>query len=287
MDREGDTYETLHALKSRESDFVIRSSHDRCIVEEGPSHLRERLDELEYTVSRTVKLSRRGGRKATKGGTRKPSKIHPPRDKRDATLQVAACEITFARTVAAGPKLSKTLTLNVVRVREPSPPDGQQPVDWILLTTLDISTQEKIEEVVDIYRARWLIEEFFKALKTGCGFEKRQLESLHALLNALAVLSPIAWRLLRMRSLSREEPSRPASDVLTPTQLEILRRVPSKPIRTDATVHDAFLAVARLGGFLDRNGRPGWRTLGLGFEELLTLERGYLAAANAGICDQS
>lgn len=66
------------------------------------------------------------------------------------------------------------------------------------------------ERVVDIYRMRWLIEEYFKALKTGCAIEKRQLESKHALVNALAVLIPIAWRLLRLRALARENASAPA-----------------------------------------------------------------------------
>jgi hypothetical protein len=287
MDREGDAYETLHALHTRSQDFVIRSNHDRCIMGEGASRLRERLNALEYTVFRTVPLSKRKGGKSTEGGKRRASKTHPPRDGRDATLQISACEVTIKRTVAAGPELNETLTLNVVRVTEPFPPEGEEPVDWVLLSTLDISTKENVEEIVDIYRQRWLIEEFFKALKTGCSFEQRQLESFGALVNALAIFGPIAWRLLRLRSMSRTEPDRPASDAFTPVQLEILQRVPKKPISPQATVQEALYAVARLGGFLDQNGQPGWRTLGLGFQELLTLERGYFAARSTARHDPS
>jgi hypothetical protein len=47
---------------------------------------------------------------------------------------------------------------------------------------------------VDCYRGRWTIEEYFKALKTGCQYERRQLETAHSLLNALAILAPVAWR---------------------------------------------------------------------------------------------
>ena len=92
-----------------------------------------------------------------------------------------------------------------------------------LLTTEPIDTVEQIVRIVDWYRTRWLIEEFFKALKTGCAYEKRQLESLPTLLVALALLAPIAWRLLLLRHLSREPPATAATVALTPRQLQVLR----------------------------------------------------------------
>jgi len=68
---------------------------------------------------------------------------------------------------------------------------------------------------------RWTIEKYFKALKTDCQYEKRQLESAHSLLNALAILAPVAWRLVLLRHLARNAPKRSASDALTPTELEV------------------------------------------------------------------
>jgi DDE family transposase len=72
------------------------------------------------------------------------------------------------------------LTLNVVRVWEPKPPRGAPAVCWMLYTSEPIDTAEQLLTIVDQYRSRWVIEEFFKALKTGCAFEKRQLESYRA-----------------------------------------------------------------------------------------------------------
>ena len=70
-----------------------------------------------------------------------------------------------------------------------------------------------------------MIEEFFKALKTGCAFEKRQIESLHTLENALAIFVPIAWILLRLRSIARDYPDLPATFVLEPVEVTVLQRM--------------------------------------------------------------
>ena len=82
---------------------------------------------------------------------------------------------------------------------------------------------DQITSVIDIYRKRWLIEEYFKAIKIGCGFEKRQLESKKALLNAMAFFSPIAWQMLRLREMQRSYPQELASRVLNSNQIEVLR----------------------------------------------------------------
>jgi hypothetical protein len=71
-------------------------------------------------------------------------------------------------------------------------PKGEQAIEWYLVTNEPIGTTEQVAAIVDAYRARWVIEELFKALKTGCQIEKRQLESYEALRNALALFLPIA-----------------------------------------------------------------------------------------------
>ncbi len=126
-----------------------------------------------------------------------------------------------------------------------------------------------MEAIVDAYRARWLIEEWFKALKTGCAHENRQLESLDALLTAFGLLAPVATRLLALRWNARNGPTQPASTILSDDEISCLRllekrkrrRLPARP-----TVADALLAIARLGGFLTQNKTPGWLVLGRGWE---------------------
>jgi hypothetical protein len=159
----------------------------------------------------------------------------------------------------------------------------------MLITNEPTETVAQIFAVVDSYRARWVIEEYFKALKTGCAFEKNQLESRRTILNYLAVLAPVAWQLLLLRSLARDAPSSPADAALSKVQIEVLKAVAKKPLSPEPTVEEAFLAVAALGGHLKRNGPPGWQTLGKGFHDLLLFEAGWRAHASQSPpgCDQS
>ena len=168
-------------------------------------------------------------------------------------------------------------------LQELDTPEGEVPVEWHLMTTLPVDTPEQVVEVVDTYRGSWMIEEYFKALKTGCSFQKRQLESYHALTLAMAVLAPVAWIMLRLKTLQREAPDLPATKVLTRTQLIIPREIARDPFPENPTVKDAFFAIARKGGFLKHNKSPEWQTPGAGFEKLLIMESaGFLKER----CDQ-
>ena len=159
-------------------------------------------------------------------------------------------------------------------------PEGQEPVEWLLFTTEPVDTAEAIARVVDFYRTRWVVEEFFKALKSGCIYEERQLESRRALLNALAIFLPIACHMLWLRSRAHYAPDEPATEVLTLTQILVLRAVARRPIPKSPTARDVLLAVAGLGGHLKNNGEPGWASIRHGLERLLDFEIGWQAARN-------
>lgn len=263
MDREADSFELFERLIGGQHRFVIRLAHDRKL--QGAGKLIAALDGATVVDTREVTLSARVGHSAPSS-----RKIHPPREQRVAKLAVSAMQV-----VVQGPQQKgSSLALNIVRVTELDAPPGCESIEWRLATTEPIDTPEQVLAVVDAYRARWRIEEFFKALKTGCAMEKRQLGSLHALLNALALLIPIAWNLLRMRVLARYEKS--ASQVLTPTQIDVLRASTKIALPAQLSVRAALLAVAALGGHLKRNGEPGWIVLGRGYERLVVLERGWL-----------
>jgi hypothetical protein len=142
----------------------------------------------------------------------------------------------------------------------------------VLATLEPIDTPRRIEQVVDFYRARWVIEEFFKALKTGCAYEKRQLESARALVNALAVFVPVAFRLLYLRSLARQAPDTSARKLLSEAQLQVLRATSKRALPKRLTARQALAALAALGGHIKNNGHPGWLVLGRGYEKLLYAE---------------
>jgi hypothetical protein len=272
MDREADIFDLMAQAVRGGARFVIRGDKERALSNESG-----------LVKGLLPKTKPRDYREA-EVGTRVPKRRELIRNKpgiarkrRVAKLAVGSHTIEICRPgTSKAPE--KSLKLNLVYVWEPKPPKGEAPVDWVLFTTEPIDTKAQLNAIVDYYRARWLIEEFFKALKTGCSFEKRQLESFHALSNALAVFSAVAWRLLLARAISRAYPNARASSVLSELELHLLThrlKLPKPP----PTAQEALFAVARLGGHLKRNGDPGWQTLGRGFEKLILLEAGVRMAA--------
>jgi hypothetical protein len=206
------------------------------------------------------------------------NRSHAPRDARLAALSFSAAAIELPRPAYLQDPTPKTLTINLVQVVERNPPEGVTPVQWLLYTTEPIGNAEEVARVVDIYRARWTIEEFNAALKTGCAFEARQFESKHALLNLLALSVPVACELLALRSRARHAPTAPASEVLRPAQIQVLRAFSKRHKMPDSpTVRDGLLAVAGLGGHMKNNGEPGWNVLMRGMRTLLDYEVAWVA----------
>jgi len=280
-DREGDSYAFLAPMADKGRTFVVRVHHDRKVgdpedLAEQWVPLRERVSGLKGRLEREVALSRRKGSRAPR-----ENKAHPPRKARLANLCFTATTVVLNRPRYLHDPIPKTLTLNVVHVSEPNPPPDEPAVDWLLFTTLPTDTEKQVAEVVDNYRARWTIEEFNKALKTGCAYESREFETLHALLVVLVISIPIACELLWLRSRARTQPNAPATDVLTPRQIEIVRQMGSRRLPSRPTARDALWAVAGLGGHQKRNGEPGWLVLYRGMEKLLMYEAGYEAGLKA------
>jgi hypothetical protein len=274
MDQEADDYDLLAALQQAHLRYVIRACPTRQTAETKLS-VRTVLARQPGTVFRTVPLSPRPPRQAVQSRGR-----HPARAERLATLDVRWSSVTLPRRQYNETAL-RTVTVRAIHVVEPAPPAGEAPIEWMLFTSEPVHSLADATAVVDHYRARWLIEEYFKALKTGCAFEKRQLTSLRALLRALAIFIPMAWRLLVLRHLGRAPSPQPVGDVLDRTQLTLLRkllaqrhyRLPSRP-----TMQEAMLGVAALGGHIKNNGTPGWLVLGRGLTRLLDTEVGWRLA---------
>lgn len=273
MDQEADDYVVFATLLQHGLRFVIRA-HEGRRLRTGGDTIEDALASSEQMLFRTVRLEHRL--------KKKPEARYRKRDERDAQLSIRWGQIKLTRTKDAQSEVPE-VNLFVVRVHEPSPPEGEQAVDWTLVTSDPVTTLEDAARIVDHYRARWTIEEFFKALKTGCAIEQRQLMTYGGLTKALAVYIPIAWEMLRLRCLARAEPDAPATRILSKEDLAILRAILSVN-KTDyvwprrPTVHDVLLGIARLGGHLPRNGDPGWITIGRGFEDLNNARRVWLLA---------
>lgn len=278
MDAEADFFDLMRRLHERSSKFVIRAGQlDRCVEDDGEAkHLRDAITGLVPLMRREISLSARAIQKRTRGanGRRK----HPPRSARLASVGIGCTSVVLRKTKYTNSQ-ETAFKVNVVRVWETSPPPGEPPVDWVLFTSEPSETKADLERIVDLYRLRWTIEEYFKALKTGCALERRQMESYDALCKVLAILAPIACRLMYLRGLERTMPKAPASRAFTPIELELLQRAPAaQGCKAAKTVADALALLARLGGHLKNNGPPGWLTLGRGYEKLLLLRIGWKLA---------
>jgi hypothetical protein len=269
MDQEADNIELFALLKKEGMRFVIRGSSARRIesLDRTSAPLRESLARCDVVMRRKVPLT---ARPKTKGS-------HPVRRERVAELSMRAIRATLL------PTSGEEVALNVVEVFEPAPPEGEEAISWVLFTTETIDAPEEVAAIVDHYRARWRIEEYFKALKTGCSIEKRQLTTYDGLLKTLALFAPVAWRLLALRAAAHQEKPVPANSVMTPIQLTVLRALDAqrrKLLPTQPTARDVLFAVAGLGGHLKRNGDPGWLTLSRGYDKLLAAEAVWALAAH-------
>ena len=268
MDREGDNYDLLAELDAAQAHYVIRLAHYRALVAQRHK-LRQVVGRAKCLFRREVHVSLRAA------GL--PQDPHGPRHAREALLEVSARSVELSRSSNFAPGSPPSLKVNVVCVTERDCPRGQEPIAWYLATSEPIETAEQVAAIVDAYRARWVIEELFKALKTGCQIERRQLESYEALRIALAVFLPIAVQLLALRDAARSEPEA-ACVGLSRRQLQVLSARSSRTISATPSNEEAYLALAALGGHLRSNGPPGWIVLGRAYEKLLVLEQGWVAA---------
>jgi hypothetical protein len=256
-DREADVYEFLESCHAAGHGYVVRAARDRALAE-GP-RLWATLRALPPQATLTV-----------------PLRARPAHPARVATLRVAAAPVTLRAPRRPGRPAGKRpgLACTALRVWEPAAPAGVEPLEWLLLSDAPAATAADAVTLVQQYATRWVIEEFHKALKTGLGAERLQLEAAARLFAAIAVMSVVAARLLHFKEWVRVAPDAPAGDAgLTPLEHRLLERHAGRPL---PTAREAALAIGRLGGHLNRrsDGLPGWQSLWRGMQRLQTMAAG-------------
>ena len=259
-DRGADMFPFFQACRSTQTHFLVRAAQNRR-VQESEEEITYELPQARSwpsQASRVLELPARHGHQ-----------------KRSAQLQLACGQMTLLPP-RNEPRASKEpLTVWVIRVWEEQAPEGEEPLEWVLLTSVPTTTLEQAWERVDWYRHRWLVEDYHQCLKSGCRIEQRQLQTVDALIRLLGLLSPLAVRLLQVRACAREDPQRPAYEVIEPLMLAVLaERSGESPLTM--TVGTFWTEVARMGGYLARShdGPPGWRTIWKGWLSLQTLLEG-------------
>jgi hypothetical protein len=275
MDRAGDHFEVLcHCLAQRVG-WVIRakSLHRKMQTADGREMaVRDYLATLPAAGTYDLGLRARPGQPAR---TAKLAVRSGP-----VTLRPPKLRSPYLKRIGAGP-----IAQGVVWVREVDAPAGVVPIDWVLYTSLPVADREAARAVVDSYEKRWLIEEWHKALKSGCQVTRRQLHTAARLEALVAVLGVEAVRLLQLRALARTEPDRPAEPHVPARYVQMLRQARKRTAAAPLSVGQFFRELAKLGGFLGRtaDGEPGWITIWRGWEKLHLMVRGAeLATAPGG-----
>ena len=180
------------------------------------------------------------------------------------------------------------VTMYAIHALEQFPPEGETPIEWILLTNIPVTTLDEAKEKIHWYSMRWRIEMFFKILKSGFKVESCRLGDSKRLIRYLTVMSIIAWRLFMITLIARTDPTISCSIFLSDSEWKVLglkmlhQNISSKP----PTISEAVILIAKLGGFLARksDGSPGTLVLWRGWKKLIDLAEGWELARRSDTC---
>jgi len=277
FDRGADDFEVYCRLLQNRCQWVIRASKmSRTVVDANGQ-----LQPLEATlpdlrIAGVYELSLRA---------------RPGQPARTAQLEVRLGQVGLPRPRFASPYVKQGghewIPMHVVWVREIHPQAGVEPIQWVLYTSLPVDTFAEAWQVIEYYESRWLIEEYHKALKTGCAVTRHELRTAKRLEALVGLLSVVAVRLLALKSAARTAADRPAAHVVPPLWLHMLKAARKNLHRVqDLTVYQFYRELAKLGGFLGRrhDGELGWITIWRGWEKLNTLVRGAKLAQKLKTC---
>jgi hypothetical protein len=258
-DREADVYDLFIQKRPEGVDLLVRAVRDRRIEDDEQRYLWAALAAAPLAAEVSVQVPatpRRPAHIAQLEVRWKQVTLHPPKHRTSEHLPVV--------TVAA------------VWANETKPPEGAEPVEWLLLTTIPVTTTDAALEKLEWYTCRWGIEVWHKVLKSGCKIESRQLDDADNLIRMLAVFSVIAWRILYAGTLARAIPDESCRLLLEDDEWRALytmvEQTPILPVQAP-TMREAVRMIGRLGGFLGRkrDGEPGVQALWIGFRRLYDL----------------
>jgi hypothetical protein len=255
-DREGDIYELFALEREPSSELLIRAKHNRRVNHEM-KYLRESISGTPEAGKLKVSVPKKDGQPL-----------------REATLTIRYGSLSICvPSNCRNRKNQSSISLNVIYAVEENPPEGVKPINWLLLTTLDVDNFEDAVCYLRWYTYRWRIERYHYVLKSGCGIEKLQLQTAERIKKALATYAIVAWRLLWLTYHSRENPQLLSDRVLEQHEWQSLychfHCTSIAPVQPPS-LNQAMVWIAKLGGFLGRknDGEPGVKSLWRGLKRL-------------------
>jgi len=272
-DREADFY-GLFAEQQRTPDvaLVVRAKHDRRLADDQ-GRLFEAVRATEPRGKVAVDVTRQSARAKS---SKRRARIG--RQARTAQLALSYRRVTLARDPKARQDEQEKLTVTVVHAVENSPPSGERPIEWFVLTTLMVDSAEQAAEILHWYSLRWRIEDWHRVLKSGCSIDELGHHSAERLERAIAIRMVIAWRVMLMTLLGREVPELPPEILFSDVELRVIGDYAQSRGRSRPTqLAHAVRVVAIFGGYLNRNHDPppGHQLMWHGYATLATMCMAY------------
>jgi len=280
-DREGDIFEVYEAWHQAaggpRAQWIIRANQDRALlgmVDGDPAKLFEALAAAPVLGEIEFEMGSRKGMKKVKG-----SSFATFRSARTVHQVVRAMRITPRPPWRKGGKLEE-VSFWAILAEETHPPEGEEPIRWLLLTSKEVTNLEDARRIMNLYLRRWDIEVFHRVLKTGCRVARIQLKEGQAVTNALMLYAVIAWRILYLTHLGRQHPDLPCGSVFEEAEWKgacaVVKRDKNAP---EPSIAEFMDIVGKLGGHLGRksDGPPGPQSIWQG----LTRVRDFALALKA------
>lgn len=277
-DRESDFYE-LFARRPANVQLIVRACQNRRIVRPatapGDGLLFSVIDGLPEQGRFLLNLPAAPGRKA-----------------RTAELALRHAPVRLRRPKhGADPALPVSLDVTLVDVRETSTPaDGGEPIHWRLITTHEVASFSQARRVLDLYRRRWIIEEFFRTLKTaGFDIEAADIGEPYAMINLVAAATIAAVTIKQLVQARDGNTDQLLSDAFEPDDQPVLEAVSARLAGRTArqcnphpkgTLAFAAWVIARLGGWTGYYGKPGPKIMRIGLQELRAIKYGTTLRLN-------
>lgn len=272
-DRESDIFELFVEAEKSEAKILIRATNDRILIQNVQEHqtLWTHMRKTPLIGIQTIQL---------------PVRHNQP--ERLANLEVRYAEVTLKppqRYPSAKETSLPPVKMQAIWLYEPNPPSDVEPLEWMLLTNVPVSSIEDAIKMGKWYRLRWQIECYHRILKSGCKIEECRLETYERLKKFVRLKSIIAFRLLWLTAISRVQPEISSSQILEEHEWKALcchisktRQPPVKP----PSAREAMRMIAKLGGFLGRKSdkEPGMTSIWRGWEKLALIADFWLSICN-------
>lgn len=259
-DREGDIYELFCLAHQLGTHFLVRTCVDR-LAGDGTTTVTAEIKDSELRGLHSLQVRNRRGEFTT-----------------------AVLQLRFRRMVVRPPigkqKDYPELTLTAIYATERSTPKDREKIDWKLLTDLPVRSCLDAIEKLEWYAHRWKVETFHKILKSGCRAEEAKLRTAERLVNLIAILTILSWRIFWITMLNRTRPHAAPREAFTDLDQYLLDElVPNKSsVSASPSLGHYIVKLARLGGYLARahDPPPGNTVIWRGLSRLTDIELGIL-----------